>query len=178
MPNFASRAVRDFRLPDPSDRAETLLGRRVAPPPPGVGVLDESTAGTPATLREQLARHRADPDCAVCHDELDPLGFALEGFDALGRARTDPELDTRGELPDGTTLAGAEGLRTYLLQSDEFPHALAEALFTYALGRAPDPRERTHLRANLTTLPAGRRTVAALVELVCAQPAFLGAPAR
>lgn len=158
--------------------AETLLGRRVAPPPPGVGVLDESASATPATLREQLARHRADPACAVCHDELDPLGFALEGFDALGRARTDPELDTRGELPDGTVLAGAEGLRTYLLQSDEFPHALAEALFTYALGRTPDPRERTHLRANLTTLPAGRHTVAALVELVCAQPAFLGAPAR
>lgn len=155
--------------------AETLLGRRVAPPPPGVGVIDESTAATPATLREQLERHRADPDCAVCHDELDPLGFALEGFDALGRARTDPGLDTRGELPDGTVLAGAEGLRAYLLQSDEFPRALAEALFTYALGREPDPRERERLRASLNALPATRRTVAALVELVCAQPAFLGA---
>jgi hypothetical protein len=154
--------------------AETLLGRHVAPPPPGVGVLDENASATPATLREQLARHRADPACAVCHDELDPLGFALEGFDALGRARTDPELDTHGELPDGTTLAGAEGLRTYLLQSDEFPRALTEALFTYALGRTPDPRERERLRTNLAALPAGRRTVPALVELICAQPALLG----
>jgi len=158
--------------------AETLLGRRVAPPPPGVGVLDEGTAAAPASLREQLARHRADPDCATCHDELDPLGFALEGFDAIGRARTDPELDTRGELPDGTTLAGAEGLRAYLLASDEFPRTLAEALFVYALGREPEPAERARLHRSLAELPAERRTLGAVIELVCAQPAFLGAESR
>lgn len=158
--------------------AETLLGRRVPPPPPGVGVLDEGTAAAPASLREQLARHRADPDCATCHDELDPLGFALEGFDALGRARTDPELDTKGELADGTVLAGAEGLRAYLLASDEFPRALAEALFLYALGREPGPAERARLHRSLADLPAERRTLGGVIELVCAQPAFLGAEPR
>jgi len=153
---------------------ETLLGRRVPPPPPGVGVLEEEGAATPATLREQLTRHRADPDCASCHDELDPLGFALEGFDAIGRERGGPELDVRGELSDGTVLEGAEGLRRHLLTSGEFPTALAEALFVYALGREPEPGERAQLRAALAALPAARRTIAALVELVCAQPAFLG----
>jgi len=157
--------------------AETLLGRRVPPPPPGAGVLAEAAAATPATLREELERHRAEPDCAVCHAELDPLGFALEGFDALGAARRE-EVDVHAELPDGTRLDGVDGLRRYLLASDALAPALAEALFVYALGREPEPAERRRLQAKVAALPDERRTFAGLVELVARQPAFLASPVR
>jgi hypothetical protein len=153
---------------------ETLLGRRVPPPPPGVGVLTEAADETPADLRAELARHRAEPDCAVCHAELDPFGLALEGFDAIGRARPASELDVRTELPDGTAIDGVEGLRRYLLASGQLAPALAEALFVYALGREPAPSERERLRAGVGELPAAARTLPGMIHLVTRQPAFLG----
>ncbi|HEX6883177.1 MAG TPA: DUF1592 domain-containing protein [Planctomycetota bacterium] len=158
--------------------AETLMGRRVPPPPPGAGVLAEAAATTPATLREELERHRAEPDCAVCHAELDPLGFALEGFDAIGGARRAADVDVRAELPDGTLLDGVDGLRRHLLASDALAPALAEALFVYALGREPEPAERRRLQARVAALPDEQRTFAGLVELVARQPAFLASPVR
>ncbi|MSR62203.1 MAG: DUF1592 domain-containing protein [Planctomycetes bacterium] len=161
---------------------ETLLGTHVRPPPPGVGVLVEAGAGQPApSLREQLALHRAKPECASCHDELDPLGFALEGFDAIGAARRqqgEHTLDERGQLADGTVLEGVAGLKRYLLQSGRFPRALARALFGYALGREPSPADERELGGALDGLAAERRTLAGVVELVCLHSAFRGETQR
>ncbi len=157
---------------------ETLLGQRVPPPPPGVGALAEpDDTSAPQSLRARLERHRADPDCASCHAELDPLGFALEGFDAIGRARThdgEGALDPRGELADGTVLEGVAALRAYLVASGRFPEALARALFVYALGREPSAADARELHSALGGLAAEQRTLAGVIELVCACSAFRG----
>jgi hypothetical protein len=159
---------------------ETLMGKSVPPPPPGVGVLDENRqAGSAATMREQLELHRGVQECASCHVQLDPLGFALEGFDAIGRKRSrdgDFAVDDRGELADGRALDGATGLVRYLIDSGEFPRALANALFSYALGRAPNLAERRELRELVDSLSAKQRTLPDLIERLCSHSAF-GLPA-
>src|SRR5207237_5832901 len=91
-------------------------------------------------MRERMVQHRANPVCASCHAMMDPAGFALENFDALGRWRTRDEsltlIDASGEMPDGTKFEGAAGLRTALLNRSElFVTTLTEKLLTYALGR-------------------------------------------
>ncbi|MSR47028.1 MAG: DUF1592 domain-containing protein [Planctomycetes bacterium] len=118
---------------------ERLLGTPPPPPPPGVGVLDESKeASASATLRERLAKHRADPSCANCHQKMDALGFALERFGPLGEWRDHDgphPIDDRATLPDGRTLAGAADLKRALLEDDSLTRCIAEKLLTYALGR-------------------------------------------
>ena len=95
------------------------------------------------TLRERLEQHRNNPACASCHDQMDPLGFALENFDAVGLWRThdgkDP-IDPRGKLPDGTAFAGAEQLRQVLSLSrrEQFVRSLAEKMLIYAIGRGTE----------------------------------------
>ncbi|MBK8180785.1 MAG: DUF1592 domain-containing protein [Planctomycetes bacterium] len=155
---------------------ETLLGSSVPPPPPGVGVLEEAGgAGADLSLRERLELHRSLPECASCHARLDPLGFALEGFDAVGRRRSDEEgrpLDARGVLADGTPVDGVESLERVLLESGAFPRALARALFSYAMGRAAEREELRHLGSAVDALPAEARTLGALIEIVVRMPAF------
>ena len=94
---------------------------------------------TSISMRERLARHRDNPNCASCHALMDPLGFALENFDAIGRWRTlgdaGEEIDAAGALPDGTQFNGVDGLRAALLSSDLFVTTMTEKLLTYALGR-------------------------------------------
>lgn len=163
---------------------ETLLGEVVPPPPPGVGALVEGSAGeSPASLHAQLALHRADPACASCHAALDPLGLAMENFDAIGRWR---ELSAKREeaaardaanaLDDGTALAGVEDLRRYLVARDRFPRALLRALFAYALGREATRTEERQLLARFESLPRSERTVAAAIHAVCLHPSFREAP--
>lgn len=127
---------------------ETLLGRRIPPPPPNVPQLsedDKSAAGL--NIREQLAKHRADASCAACHARIDPPGIALENFDPIGRWR-DTERDgspivNHETLSDGTELAGVDGLKTWLLsREDEFRANLHRKLLGYALGRAVLPGDR------------------------------------
>ena len=118
-----------------------LLNAEPPAPPPGVGTLDEVAREHDQTLsiREQMALHRADPSCAVCHKQMDVLGLALENYDAVGRWREADEvgpIDASGELPSGERLEGADGLRQVLLaRRDEFRRCLAEKMLTYALGR-------------------------------------------
>ncbi len=119
---------------------ETVLGTPPPPPPANVPKLEEENVGaTPATLRERLAQHRANPACATCHNRIDPLGFALENFDVLGRWRTEDAgkpIDARGELPDGTTFDGSDQLKAALLaKKDLFVRNLTNKLLGYALGR-------------------------------------------
>jgi mono/diheme cytochrome c family protein len=119
---------------------ENLLGLPVPPPPPDVPSLKGNSEGEkPRTLREQLAEHRADPVCASCHKVMDPVGFALENFDAVGAWRTQEpggRIDASGQLADGTRVDGVVTLRNAILDKpDLFIATMTEKLMIYALGR-------------------------------------------
>ena len=119
---------------------ENLLGAPPPAPPPDVPPLAENKSGGKVlTLRERMQQHRANPVCASCHARMDPLGFALENFDATGQWRTlenDKPIDASAELADGTRFEGPAGLRKMLLsQPDQVATATTEKLLTYALGR-------------------------------------------
>lgn len=129
---------------------DTLLGSPPPPPPPDVPALPEATAtGKALSVRERLSEHRKNPACAGCHSRMDPLGFALENFDATGKWRAaeaagpadySPQaIDASAQLPDGTKFDGVGGLR-HMLQdrSDQFVYAMTEKLLTFALGRGAD----------------------------------------
>ncbi len=118
---------------------DNLLAMPPPMPPPGVPELPEK-GKLRGSLRERLQQHRADPACANCHELMDPLGFALENFDAIGLYRTVDEglpIDPSGVMPDGTKITGGTQLRQHLLSRhrDAFVRCLAEKMLTYALGR-------------------------------------------
>ena len=118
---------------------ETLLGDRPPDPPGDVPKLDEQRVAKGASLRQMLERHRAAPSCAVCHDRMDPIGFGLENYNAIGGWRTADgnfPIDASGELPGGKRFDGPAGLRAVLYaQQDQFARNLTEKVLTYALGR-------------------------------------------
>jgi hypothetical protein len=120
---------------------ENLLAAPPPPPPPNVPALkiDGPEPGKVLTLREAMVQHRASPACASCHARMDPIGFAMENFDAVGRWRdrdAGSVIDASGALTDGTKFDGIPGLRKMLLDhSDEFVSAVAEKLLMYAIGR-------------------------------------------
>jgi hypothetical protein len=122
---------------------QQLLGTPPPPPPPNVAPLDESPqAATAASMRERLEAHRANPECASCHNQMDPLGFGLGNFDAIGRWRTmdgDFEIDPSGTLPGNRAFRDVSDLKTLLSDtgSRRFCWSLIENMFTYALGRSP-----------------------------------------
>lgn len=117
-----------------------ILGDEPPPPPPDVPDLAAQEEGEKElTLREKLAQHRADADCAVCHLRMDPMGLSLENFDALGRWRDEEDgqkIDVSGELPGGVKFEGAKGLRQLLLaEQPMFRRNLAQQMLIYAIGR-------------------------------------------
>jgi hypothetical protein len=120
-----------------------IQGVPPATPPPNVPTLDEKDIGTTKalTVREMIAKHRASPTCAACHAVMDPLGLALENFDATGMWRdrdryAGAAIDSTGELPDGTPIKGPDDLRQALLRRpDQFAQTFTEGLLTYATGR-------------------------------------------
>ena len=120
---------------------ENMLGTPPPPPPPNVPALkDRGEDGEALSVRERMEQHRADPACASCHEVMDPLGFALENFDGIGRWRTTSEantpIDASGVLPDGTQFEGPVGLRELLVsRRQQFVTTVTERLLTYALGR-------------------------------------------
>ena len=107
-------------------------------------------AGKPLNAREQLELHRSNASCASCHVKMDPLGFALENFDAIGRYRSveaGRPLDVSAVLPDGTAFAGLTGLQRVLLErKDEFASAFTQRLLTYALARGLEPQDLPTVR--------------------------------
>jgi hypothetical protein len=120
---------------------ENIMGTPPPPPLPDVGDLQTTNgSGEVLSMRERLARHRANPVCAGCHSMMDPLGLALENYDATGKWRTRGEtsqpIDASAVLPDGTKIDGPGGLKDAILaRSDRFVSTLTEKLLTYALGR-------------------------------------------
>jgi hypothetical protein len=127
-------------------------------------------------VRERLELHRSDPACASCHSYLDPLGLALENFDAVGRYRTTysdgDAIDTEGELPDGTVLTGLPDLAELLGGDERFLTCTVEKLFTYALGRAPNAQDSAHLTDIERRWKDGEITMPHLIGHLAGNPAF------
>ena len=118
---------------------ENLLGAAPPPPPDNVPALNDSNIGTEVSMKERFAQHRRDPSCSPCHNVMDPIGFGLENYDAVGRWRDFDgkfPIETTGQLPGGKTFTGSKGLKEILRErSDEFVHNVTVKMFTYALGR-------------------------------------------
>jgi cytochrome c553 len=125
---------------------ENILGTPPPPPPANVPPLDEDQAGIVQSLRQQMEQHRANPTCAACHSKMDPLGFALENYDAIGKWRTMDgkfPIDTTGSLPDGTRFDGPSDLRYALAtRLPQFAEALTRKMLVYALGRGLESYDR------------------------------------
>ncbi|MBL9117173.1 MAG: DUF1592 domain-containing protein [Verrucomicrobiaceae bacterium] len=143
---------------------QVVLGFSSPPPPPNVPELKADTT-KPASLREALLRHREDPACSVCHDRIDPLGFALEGFDPIGRKR---EADTTAELKDGTKFQGMAGLRDYFKKHESnFMNQFCRKLLGYSLGRQTMLSDKALIQSMQKALLANQnRFSSAVMEIV------------
>lgn len=132
---------------------EKLLGQHIPPPPPNVAALPSDSENKPPTnLREELLAHRDQPGCMNCHEKIDPIGFGLENFDAIGRYREnygEVPIDSAGVLPDGNGFNGPVELKRYLLdhRADDFIRNTAEHLFVFALGRKLGPQDESTIDA-------------------------------
>jgi hypothetical protein len=154
---------------------ENLLDAPPPEPPPDVPNLDEAAIGSAASMREQLEAHRKNPTCASCHRRMDPLGFGLENFDAVGAWRTlDGKfpIDASGALPDGRTFDGPDELRSILRKDHRaFAQALTAKLLTYALGRGLESYDKRTVRGIANRMPDHEYRFSGLVlEIVNSLP--------
>jgi hypothetical protein len=147
---------------------DNLLGTPPPPPLPDVPALDDNTVSASLPVRERLAAHRANAACAVCHNLIDPVGFALENFDAIGRWRTLEEgkpVDATGGLPDGREFVGVSGLEAGLLARPElFVSTMTEKLLTFALGRGIEPSDAPAVREIVRSAKAADYKFSAIIE--------------
>lgn len=147
---------------------ENLLGTPAPPPPPNVPTLEDNTVDASLPIRARLASHRANIACAVCHDLIDPVGFALENFDAIGRWRdfeNGHPVDSNGGLPDGAEFEGVGGLEDALAsRPDLLAHTLTEKLLTYALGRGIESYDQPAIRKIVSDAASNDYRFADLVE--------------
>jgi len=155
---------------------ENLLATRLPPPPPDVPELEEDEkAVTAASLRERMEQHREKASCAVCHAQMDPPGFGLENFNAIGAWRdSDGEfpIDASGQLADGTTFNGPAELKAVLrTRSEDFCRCLAEKMLTYALGRGLENYDRRAVESIVQEVgEADHRFSSLVVAIVNSQP--------
>jgi mono/diheme cytochrome c family protein len=154
---------------------DNLLDAPPPDPPAGVPALDETAVGTTASLRQQMEAHRANPTCAACHRRMDPLGFGLENYDAIGAWRTTEgafPIDASGALPDGRSFDGPAELRAILsADREDFTRALASKLLTYGLGRGLERYDRPAVRGIVKALPSYEYRFSGLVlEVVNSLP--------
>jgi hypothetical protein len=150
---------------------ETLLGEKLPKPPKDVPVLPDEVATDGLTVRQLVEKHRSVASCARCHDRIDPFGFALEGFDAIGRRVNDSAEhpnDTRVKLKDGTQFADIDGLREYLLaqRRDQFERHFCRKLLGYSLGRGTQLSDEPLLDTMLTQLKEHDDRFSAAVETI------------
>jgi mono/diheme cytochrome c family protein len=149
---------------------ENLLSAAPPPPPANIPALktEGPEPGKTLTMREAMTTHRANPSCAICHVRMDPIGFAMENFDAVGRWRDHDggsNIDASGAFPDGTTFTGMTGLKKVLLaQKDQFVTTVAEKLLMYALGRNLQYYDQPAVRAIVRGAAADNYTLASLVR--------------
>ena len=157
---------------------ESLLSTPPPSPPADVpGLPDRGEDGRPASVRERLERHRESPACATCHAPMDPLGFALENFDAVGGWRDVAEdgtpMDSSAELPDGTRFRGPAGLRAYLVSRQrQFVEAMTEKLLAYALGRRIEYTDRPAVRGIVRAAAASDYRLSDIILGIVRSPAF------
>ena len=158
---------------------DRILGAPPPEPPPGVPTLPENGRGQPArTVRERLEQHRSNPTCFACHGVMDPLGLALENFNAVGQFRThDPqtrtEIDSAGVLPGGEPIAGPEDLSQALVADpDRFVQAFTENLLTFALGRSIDYRDMPTVRRIVGGASANDYSFSSIVLGIVSSDAF------
>jgi hypothetical protein len=154
----------------------TLIGEPPPPPPPNVPALEAGTVSESLPMRQRLAAHRSNATCASCHRVMDPVGFALEHYDAIGRWRADEDrrpIDATGGLPDGSTFTGVAALERGLLRRpDLLAGTLAEKLLTYALGRGVEPEDGPAIRAIVRRARAERFRLSAVILGVVASAPF------
>ncbi len=172
-PNRTSPVLRGKWLLD------NILGTPVPPPPSGVNTDLETVDVSPtATIRERLELHRSDPACATCHSVLDPLGFALEGFDAVGAQRARDEkgnpVDDSGMWPGGTEVTGLAGLRAMLLdRREQFVNTLTAKLMSYALGRRIEYYDQPAIRGIVRRAAASGYVWSEVIAGIVESPGFL-----
>ncbi len=146
---------------------ENLLNAPPPPPPPNVPPLEEAKAGTSASLRQVMEAHRANALCASCHSKMDPLGFGLENYNAIGEWRDQDgkfPIDSSGVLPDGRTFKGPEELKAILLSNKAaFADCITEKMLTYALGRGLEGYDRAAVKEIVNGLAANDYKFSTLV---------------
>jgi hypothetical protein len=156
--------------------SEVILGKTPPPPPANVDPIEPNPTDKPkATIRDKLKAHIHDPNCASCHNKIDPLGFAFDNYDAIGRWRTtekvpngigaDPKVDASGNLPDGRKFSGPEDFKKLLLgDMDSFAHAFLEKLAMYSLRRTMTIDDRDDLHSLVQQSKESGYKVGTMVE--------------
>ncbi|MFO0941728.1 MAG: DUF1592 domain-containing protein [Pirellulales bacterium] len=146
---------------------EILLGDKLPKPPPGVPQLPE-TPPEGLTERQLIELHSRDPDCAKCHVRIDPIGYALEGYDAIGRRRDPAKYDTKTTLADGTHVSGMTGLRDYLLaqKRDHFVRQFCKKLLGYSLGRAVQLSDQPLLEEMFQALQSNDFKIRSAIDVI------------
>ncbi|MGD9647419.1 MAG: DUF1592 domain-containing protein [Pirellulales bacterium] len=159
--------------------SEVLLGEKLPKPPKDVPILpDDETATDGLTVRQLVAKHTSDAKCSSCHQKIDPFGFALEGYDAIGRHRAvdlaDRPVDTKTALPDGSEVDGLPGLRSYLVETRraDVLRQFCKKLLGYALGRETQLSDEPLLDEMIERLAASDYRFSVAVETILASPQF------
>ncbi len=170
-PNRTSVTVRGRWL------LSNLLGGAPPPPPPNVPALkDPGQDGQPKSLRQRMEIHRESPACATCHRRMDPLGFSLENFDALGKWRTESDeapIDAAAQLPDGSKFEGVAGLRQFLAgHPEDFLRTFTEKLLSYATGRGMEPSDMPAIRKIVRDAAQENNRWSAIILGIVTSPAF------
>jgi hypothetical protein len=154
-----------------------ILGEKVPPPPPDAGQLPPDDPGNGKTFRQKLEAHRQRAECAVCHSRMDPLGFGLDNFDAIGRWRTKQgrePIDASGVLPDGTKFNGAQELKDILIQrKGQFLYTLSRKMLGYGLGRGLNRYDECVIKDEVKALEASDDRSSALIETIVLSKPFL-----
>ena len=155
---------------------KNVIGTPPPPPPPNVPSLKEESTSDAVSVRERLAEHRENPSCASCHNLMDPIGFALDNYDAVGRWRTfegELPIDVSGTLPDGSEVDGVADLEQGILQYPElFVQTLSEKLLVFALGRGIELDDGPEVRRIVKAAAKDAYKFSALIQNVVASKPF------
>jgi len=155
---------------------ENIFGTPTPPPPPNIPALQEASTVQFSSVRERLAQHRANPTCASCHNLIDPVGFSMENFDAVGRWRVldgSTKVDSAGQLPDGTKIDSVTGLEQSILRRpDTFIRTLSEKLLTFGLGRSVTANDAPAIRQIVSHARDNDFRFSAIVTGIVNSPSF------